>query len=198
MMRLFKRLLRTWFDLPLKLKGTVVISIPLICILYSVIASTIFQSQRTDLTQWIQRAFDAGTRIQLVLTLMVDAENGARRFLLTHDDTYLDSYRKAERALPQRLERLKNALRDSPPQLQRVERVDFLSHQRLAALRASLSDSSVASLTERLDQGRSLSIALDQEFAAMRAEESSCRSSASWQKPPCASACLWRCMAAGF
>src|ERR1044071_7852286 len=114
MVRLFRRVLRTWFDLPLKLKGTIVMSIPLICILYSVVASHIFQSQRTDLTQWIQRAFNAGSRIQSVITLMVDAENGVRGFLLTHDDTYLSAYSKAERELPQRLERLKDALHDSP------------------------------------------------------------------------------------
>jgi signal transduction histidine kinase len=171
MVHVIGRLLRTWFDLPLKLKGTIVISIPLICILYSVIASYIFQSQRTDLTQWIQRAFNAGARIQSVLTLLADAENGVRGFLLTHDKTYLSAYQKAEFELPQRLERLKDALRDSPLQLQRVARVDSLSHQRLAALQASLSDSSPEVLQERLDRGRSLSMALEQEFAAMRAEE---------------------------
>src|SRR5438552_9567327 len=107
MMRLFRRLLRRWFDLPLKLKGTIVISIPLICILYSVVASYVFQTQRTDLTQWIARAFNAGARIQSVITLLVDAENGVRGFLLTHDATYLEPYHKAERELPQRLGRLK-------------------------------------------------------------------------------------------
>src|ERR1041384_7379447 len=109
MVEFFKRLLRVWFDLPLKLKGTIVISIPLSCIILSIVASHIFQTQRTDLTQWIFRAFNAGTRIQSVNTLLVDAENGIRGFLLTQDVTYLEPYHKAERELPQRLERLKDA-----------------------------------------------------------------------------------------
>src|ERR1051326_743391 len=171
MFHLLKQLLRRWFDLPLKLKGTIVISIPLICILYSIVASQIFQSQRSDLTQWISRAFNAGSRIQSVITLLVDAEDGVRGFLLTHDATYLEAYKKADRELPQRLERLKDALHDSPLQLHRVKRVDTLSHQRLEALGATLADSSAARLAERLDRSRSLSTELDQEFAAMRAEE---------------------------
>jgi signal transduction histidine kinase/CheY-like chemotaxis protein len=172
MVGFFQRLLRVWFDLPLKVKGTIVISIPLSCIILSIVASHIFQTQRTDLTQWIFRAFNAGTRIQSVNTLLVDAENGIRGFLLTQDVTYLEPYHKAERELPQRLERLKDALRDSGAQLQRVERVALLSRQRLDALSASLASPTPASVAERLDRGRSLSMALDQEFTAMRNEES--------------------------
>src|SRR5687767_4510978 len=79
--------LRFWYDLPLKFKGAIVISIPLLCILYSGVALYIFQGQRVHLDQWIARAFHAGARIQSVVTLLVDAENGVRGFLLTRDET---------------------------------------------------------------------------------------------------------------
>src|SRR5688572_30752875 len=96
------RLLRGWFDLPLKIKGLIVISIPLTCILLCVTALYVFQEQRKDLNAWIVRAWQAGTNIQGVITLLVDAESGTRGYLLTGDRGYLDPFHKAQRELPRR------------------------------------------------------------------------------------------------
>src|SRR5689334_10672507 len=101
MRRVGSTVLRSWYDFPLKRKGMIVLAIPLLCILYSVIALFIFQSQRTDLTQWISRAFQAGTRIQAVTTLLSEAESGVRGYLVTRDDSYLEPLRKAQRELNQ-------------------------------------------------------------------------------------------------
>src|SRR2546422_10454915 len=85
MLSIFRRPLRAWLDLPLMFKGMIVISIPLVCILFSIIALYIFQRQRSELTEWIVRAFQAGSRIQAVLTLLPAAENGTRGFPVAHD-----------------------------------------------------------------------------------------------------------------
>src|SRR5687768_7994275 len=84
-----KSVLHRWFDLPLKTKGFIVISIPLTCIVLCVAALYVFQQQRKDLNAWIVRAWQAGTNIQGVITLLVDAESGTRGFLLTRDRAYL-------------------------------------------------------------------------------------------------------------
>ena len=71
MQRMRQQLLRIWFDLSLMSKGMIVISIPLVCILFSVIALVVFQGQRVELSQLITRAFQAGTRIGSVNSLLV-------------------------------------------------------------------------------------------------------------------------------
>src|SRR5438874_1310963 len=117
MIRAFRGAPRAWLDLPLMSKGMIIISIPLATILFSAISFSIFQTQRDYLDQWISRAFQAGARIQGVVTLLVDAENGTRGFLLTSDRAFLEPLQKAERDLPQRLARLREVLRDSPSQI---------------------------------------------------------------------------------
>src|SRR5688572_29134474 len=99
MLRLFTRSLRVWFDLPLTIKGMIVVAVPLVCTLFFVVALYTFQAQRDQLTQWIGRAFQAGTTLQAIITLLSDAETAARGFLLTHDPKYLEPYHKAEREL---------------------------------------------------------------------------------------------------
>src|SRR5262245_48022149 len=104
MRRVVGFVVRSWYDFPLKLKWMIVIAIPLLCILYSVVTLFIFQGQRTDLTQWIDRAFQAGTGIHAVSSLLIDAESGVRGYLLTYDESYLAPFRTAQLELPQRLD----------------------------------------------------------------------------------------------
>jgi len=83
-----------WYDLPLIRKGMTVISIPLLSILLSLIALYVFQRQRDELDRWIERAFQAGSRIQSIVTLLVDAQDGSRGYLLTRQATYLEPLRR--------------------------------------------------------------------------------------------------------
>jgi signal transduction histidine kinase len=171
MQRWLHRFLRGWFDLPLTAKGTIVISIPLICILFSVAAISVLQRQRGHLDDWIARAFHAGAGIQAVVTLLSDAESGVRGFLLTHHSTYLAPLGKAEAELEPQLTHLREHLGDSTSQLQRLGRVSGLCERRLAALRGTLSASGSAAVTDRLAEGRVISEDISREFASMREEE---------------------------
>src|SRR5207248_6565885 len=144
-----------------------IISIPLATILFSAVSFYIFQRQRDSLTEWISRAFLAGNRIQSIVTLLVDAENGTRGFLLTRDPRYLEPFHKAGRELPPKLARLKDGLRDSPSQLQRLERVETLSQERLAGFASVIANSDTATLSEWLEHGRAVANSIESELAAM-------------------------------
>jgi signal transduction histidine kinase/ActR/RegA family two-component response regulator len=171
MQRILQSVLRGWYDLPLRFKGMIVITVPLLCILYSVVALYIFQSQRTDLTQWISRAFQVGSGIQSVATLLSEAENGARGYLLTRDQQYLEPVRKAQAELANRLDRMEEILQGSAAQLERAGRVEVLGRQRLAALEAALT-ASAGDVPARLARGAEVTAAIQREFTAMRNEES--------------------------
>ncbi len=150
----------------------IVISIPLVCILFCMIALVSFQRQRNDLNDWILRAFHAGSSIQAVITLLVDAESGTRGFLLTHDATYLEAYYKLERELPRRLARLKASVGDSASQLKRVESITALSQQRMSLLQSIIAAGGSDDFKDRFTHDRSLMNAIKREFVEMRAKES--------------------------
>src|SRR5882724_11228471 len=114
---------RLWVDLPLMIKGMIVVALPLgLCTALAVITLQVFQAQRGELTQWITRAFQSGARIQGIVTLLTDAESGARGFVVTHDAKYREPYAKAERELPHRLTRMLADYEVNSPQWQRVRR----------------------------------------------------------------------------
>ena len=161
---MFRRPLRAWFDLSLIVKGTIVTSIPLVCILFSVIALCIFQRQRSEVNEWIVRAFQAGSRIQAVITLLSDAESGTRGFLVTREAKYLDPFYKLQRDLSPKLALLKQGLKDRPSQLKRIEHIESLSRERMAALQAII----VEATPSRVDQfarDRALMDSIQKEFA---------------------------------
>jgi PAS domain S-box-containing protein len=160
-----------WLDLPIRSKGIVVISIPLVAILLSLIALEIFQHQRAELTQWIERAFLAGSRIQSVITLLVDAENGVRGFRLTQDVTYLEPYHRAATKLSLGLKSLRKTLSGSSSQLQRIDRVESLSREWLVKLEGASQPLEAFDFKDQLAQRRVLMEAMQREFAAMRREE---------------------------
>jgi len=164
--------MRAWFDLPLLLKGMTVISIPLLSILLSLVALSIFQRQRDDLDQWIRRAFQAGSKIGSIVTLLVNAEDGSRGYLLTRQASYLDPLHKAERELSDRLTTLRQTVPDSGSQLNRVDKVEALSRQTLETLRSIVTQPDSPELAGRVDRGKSLLASINNEFDAMRAEES--------------------------
>jgi signal transduction histidine kinase len=170
---MFRRPLRAWFDLSLMSKGTIVITIPLVCILFSVVARFIFQRQRSELDEWIARAFQAGSRIQVVITLLSDAESGTRGFLVTREAKYLDPFYKLQRDLSPKLALLKQSLKDSPSQLKRIEHIESLSRERIAALQAIILQATPSALRDQFARDRSLMDSIQKESAALRADEAS-------------------------
>ena len=168
---MFRRAVRAWFDLSLTIKGTIVISIPLACILFSAVALNIFQSQRRALDEWIMRAFQAGSRIQAVITLLSDAESGTRGFIATGEAAYLNPFYKLQQELSSKLALLTDALKDTPSQVKRIERIESLSRERMAALQTIVSEAGSSQLLDRFARDRFLMYSIQKEFAAMRAEE---------------------------
>ena len=88
---------RWWRDLPLRRKGLVVVSLPLVALLAesAVLLSVTVQRERAN--EALQASTDLRSSTQRLLTSLVDAETGVRGFLATGDERFLDTY---ERALP--------------------------------------------------------------------------------------------------
>jgi CHASE3 domain sensor protein len=110
-----------------------------------------------------------------VRALALEAETGARGYLLTGQDHYLEPYELARRVLPSSVARLGILIRDNPSQVERVERVRDLADRRLqvsAALIASdRTDRLPRSAISLLEQGKRTSDDLLRQLDAMQEDE---------------------------
>jgi signal transduction histidine kinase/CheY-like chemotaxis protein len=162
---------RKWLDLPLMAKGILVISIPVLCILFFTISVFILQQQRDGIMARIARAHRAGTGLQGIVTYLVNAESGVRAFLLTGKDSDLQAYRVARGRLPAHMQRLKADLGDRPDQLERLDRIAGMTEERLAGLERLTSAHRGPQLNAALDADRVSMSAIEREIAAVRDAE---------------------------
>jgi PAS domain S-box-containing protein len=88
--------------------------------------------------------------------LLVDAETGQRGYLLTGDDTYLDTYRVSIKNLDQVTGHLKDLTSDNPNQQKRIQVLEPLIEQKLAELQRTIDlrrQGAVASANQLVLQG---------------------------------------------
>jgi PAS domain S-box-containing protein len=88
--------------------------------------------------------------------LLVDAEAGQRGYLLTGDETYLDTYRTSIKNLDQVTGHLKDLTSDNPNQQKRIQVLEPLIEQKLAELQRTIDlrrQGAVASANQVVMQG---------------------------------------------
>lgn len=124
------RLLWRWRNLPVRDKGLIVIAFPLVPLLAT---SALFyasqrQSDRAD--QWVAHTQELKMELAHALTLLVDAELGARGYLITHDPEPLATYRRANAALPDAFRRLTALTADDPLQRERLQKLPGMAKGR--------------------------------------------------------------------
>ncbi|MEA2497888.1 MAG: hypothetical protein QOH26_293 [Actinomycetota bacterium] len=98
---------RIWADLPLGVKGLIVIAIPLLSLIAATLLSYFLTREQTGkqafVASYLQRVH---SDVQRVLFLVQDAETGVRSYLLTEEPPFLRRYHAAQRELPPLLESL--------------------------------------------------------------------------------------------
>eukprot|EP01030_Chromulinospumella_sphaerica_P021537 gene21537-21484_t len=83
--------------------------------------------------RWERHTFEVLDTARGLFSLVQDAENGQRGYILTGDETYLEPYLVADAKLPTESERLRRLLADSPGQTDRLREI-----QRALALRMAI------------------------------------------------------------
>ncbi len=130
----FRKLPVAWGDLPLRLKGLVVVAIPLSALIFSLIASLLVERRRENLRLWVEHTMIVRAKIADVLAGVTEAETGVRGFLLTGREDFLAPYRAAQKELPETIVQLLLLVQDNLPQVQRVQRIQAGTAERVAAL----------------------------------------------------------------
>jgi len=119
-----------WRDLAIRGKGLTVVAIPLLPLL---LTSGLFyanQREADKAEQWVAHSLQVKTELAQTLTLLVDAELGAREYLMTHSPDALAVYRGASAALPQTLRRIAGLVADNPEQIARLRKLPAIAQGR--------------------------------------------------------------------
>jgi signal transduction histidine kinase len=100
----------------------------------------------------VQHTQEVGKEIETLLVAVVDSETGARGFVITSSEAFLEPANRAERDVPAHVARLRELTADNPVQLQRIAAL-----QRLIAKRFDFNRRTVSTRRERgLDAATSL------------------------------------------
>jgi len=137
-----------WTDRPIRQRGTVIVSIPVICLFASLIAIAGLR----DYSLQIRKRADTNKAIlqetNRLITMVVDAETSIRGYGLTQRREFLSPYLEAKKSLPPLLAKLKVLVQESKLQPQRFEEIKKSTEQQINFLQNTLNklDSSGTSM----------------------------------------------------
>jgi len=117
-----------------KINLTVFAAAILILFLLTFFSFKRFEQQKTA-EALVTHSFIVKLKINETVTLLKDAENSVRGYLLTKDSTFLDPYTTNVKKIPAALKELKTVLADNPVQLQRHKNLCRMINVRLREFR---------------------------------------------------------------
>lgn len=122
-----------WQDLPLRIKGPIVIALPLTILLLSLLSLYLHEKQAAALENKLRVALQNQRDIQTIHTQLVEASTGVRDYLLTGEKSFLIIYYQANDKLSTTLGKLDEELEDEIQRV-RLSRIRPLVQQNLADL----------------------------------------------------------------
>lgn len=133
-----KSILHVWTNLSLTRQGTVILAIPLTCLLITM-AAWIGTRKNEDFTyrQIVHTQKVLRTSDQL-LNALINAETGIRGYGLTEDQKFLVSYREALPEIEPTLKALSQQVQENPEQSQQITELKLLIQQELDILAKTL------------------------------------------------------------
>jgi signal transduction histidine kinase len=163
-------LIRRWDNAPLRVKGSVVIGIPLIPLVVSALLFLVGSMNAGTSNDWMGRANRTQSQIAAVLRLVVDAGESVSAFLLTRNPDDLRPFAAAEAALAPSISELRPLVWDSPEQLDHVRSISALvARHPLAPILETAEESSAEAVPlPMIADGRAALASLRRELAAMR------------------------------
>ena len=128
----FKQFTLVWTTLPIRVRGTAIVAIPVVCLFTAIAAFAGLKASLVEDETWVQHTQTVRLETKGLLKALVDAETGVRGFVLTQRDTFLEPYYQAQFVIPLYLQRLETLVQDNQKQLEQLEKVEQLVDENLA------------------------------------------------------------------
>ncbi|GEM_PF-2249972 len=132
--------MRYWNDLPLRLKGYLVLAVPLAIFLLASWQLYTIGIQRDAARVLVERAEHTLDTLDVTRASLHQATAGLRGYLLTADETYLTDFAQVKQGVTARLAEARQKLAGDPVLLQRLERIAALADTRLRLLESSVGE----------------------------------------------------------
>src|SRR5262249_39277907 len=127
-----------WLDLPLRVKGGVVVALPVICLLVVLVLFSAASRREREAERWAFHAQQVRLEATRLLGLLVDAETGLRGFIITRNPAFLEPYDHAAAEIPGSAQRLRALVQDDPQQAERARKLQELTNARLSLMASNL------------------------------------------------------------
>src|SRR5688500_13314803 len=129
---------RWWFDLPIRYKGLLVVTLPVLALIATLVVRAPFNRQQLETTALLTRAAATLDTTQELLLSLLDVEAAVHGYAGSRDRPLLARVESARRSVPGRLEAL-SAMLSGTRDEQLYARVSTLANRELA-LTAELID----------------------------------------------------------
>jgi len=125
---------RTWANLPLRLKGLIVVSLPVAALLISVVLVNTME-RRKDLGEArIRQALEFRAQLQNVYIVLIEAESAVRGYALTGHENGLQALGVVGSSMDAVFDKVRDLVKDDAAQNARLSDLRQLAHQRLSGL----------------------------------------------------------------
>ena len=168
------RLLSAFTNLPLRAKGLVVVSIPVVSLLIVLAAMVFAQREGHQAERLVEHTLEVRQNLQLALTLLIDAETGTRGYLLTDRHEWLKPYENALHWFPAVVADIEKLISDNPVQIARLRHMEQIAGKRLehvVVLQGVRGRESIAELQGALAVSRSSMEQVRELFTDMQRDE---------------------------
>src|SRR5690348_16883053 len=169
--RLFEKLSSSFSDLPLRVKGFVVVAIPVCALLAAMVLLYQFEGQSRRAEAAVVNTFEVRAELRRTLTLLVNAETGIRGFLLTGRERFLEPYVAARAELGAPLAALQRMVASDPEATRYAGRIQALAAtvlQLLEDLRQERAAGRASMALDQIERGKEQMDALRTEISAMQ------------------------------
>ncbi|MCG8361727.1 MAG: CHASE3 domain-containing protein [Pseudanabaenales cyanobacterium] len=123
---------RRWQTLPLRLRGTLIILIPITCLFTALSAFAWLKASLVEDETWVQHTQVVRLETKHLLNALIDAETGVRGYGLTQRDEFLEPYNNALMIIPTAVDSLEQLVQDNPQQTVRMQVIRSLVDENLA------------------------------------------------------------------
>ncbi|MEG3986354.1 PAS domain S-box protein [Microcoleus sp. S28C3] len=127
-----------WTDRPIRQRGTVIVTIPVICLFASLITIAGLRDSSLQIRKRANINKEILEETNRLLTIVVDAETGIRGYGLTKRREFISPYLEAKKSLPLLLAKLEVMVRDNQLQAQRFAEIKQSTEQQINFLQNTL------------------------------------------------------------
>ena len=127
-----------WKVLPVRLRGGIIIAIPVICLFTSLGSFAWLKASLEEDETVVQQTKMVKLETKRLLTALVDTETGVRGYGLTHREEFLAPFNSSRTVIPESLKQLEKLVQDYPQQKQILKEIRTKVDQHLKILQQKL------------------------------------------------------------